>query len=738
MNNLDFIQNIFHIVINKDNELKEEDSRSCNEIIYIQFDQQQQTGQIIDEHLEAILFERLLMNKDDLNANLIKVERKSIHNQTLEDDLKETNPLIYLFECYQRLHFLNPATPIKSKFKNVILNQANKYLINIYPTLEAKPLLVYLLDKHYFEADDQLLKEFLKTIGTDDDDCDLNCLIDVLKDAYYNELCTRISKMEFSDPNLFKTINFIRLLTLNSKLSLAFIRLNSPWHSNAQFNFDFTNFSPTSSVLKTLMGHLLSISSLPKFTDPNFRYFQDAMSNTPDQTINLEKNIGCQIHRLVREVHNIFLSMLKLKDVKEETLNYICLVLYCFKNRSQIWINQLPNLVALTDGFMLNFLFMILLLCKPFSDAYSDKLLKIDPRYTALPSLPLNEINKNEMEKIHLRGLTEDAYLMSKPENEKECKEKAISLLDKNNFNFMTEIFFACHKAIQLAFKSCYDRFLTLAQSLSELSRAQLNNRIPNQEMVNLEMNNQLTKYYSTKTVICQDDFIELFIKFNMATATWLTNIGMYSEHLTNNNQQIDDLNLNKFYPFQLKIDVNLEETRTSKLLQYVPEYVCENVSESLIFIQRFADNFLMINTINFQPIINFIIAYMASPQRMKNPHLRAKLTEVLEELIPKNNQQQQQSFRMNANEYYSNTFQTYEHKQYLIPCLIHVFVSIELTGQSVAFEQKFQYRRSIYAVLEHLWTEPSICEIYKQSMIELSEEAVTYIENPNPPLFLR
>ena len=32
------------------------------------------------------------------------------------------------------------------------------------------------------------------------------------------------------------------------------------------------------------------------------------------------------------------------------------------------------------------------------------------------------------------------------------------------------------------------------------------------------------------------------------------------------------------------------------------------------------------------------------------------------------------------------------------------MFVSIEVTGQSVQFEQKFNYRRPMYQVLEHIW----------------------------------
>ena len=732
MSILEHIQNVFQIVVNKENE-QQNDEPFGIEVIYIQFDQQL-NDRIETEHLEALLFERLLMSGDDLNANRIRVKRS--HDQTNHQNLNETNPMIYLFECYQRLSSTTFAE--KCQFRSAILDQATKYLCNIYPTLDRKPLLVELLDKHYFEADDQLLKEFVKVLG-DDAECELDCLIDVLKDVYYGELCNRLSKMEFSDPDLFKTINYLKLLTSNSKLSLAFIKLNSPWYTDAsQFSFGSNDFSSNSFVLKTLLGNLLSISSLPKYNQPNFRYFNEAMSNTPDQTVNQERNIGYQIFKLVSEVHNIFLSMLKSKDVREEVLNYIGLVLYCFKNRSQLWINnQLPSLALLSDGFMLNFLHVVLLLCKPFAVAYSDKLLKIDPRYCAIPSLQLNETNKNEMEKIHLRALDQDTYLVSKPENQvpNDNNQPPFNLLDKNNYNFMTEIFFICHKAIQIGFKSCYDRLLTVASNLSELSNAQLNNsRLPNPELLNREMNTLLTKFYSTKCIICQEDFIQLLVNFNLASATWLTNLAMHSEHL--DDQHLDELTVNKFYPFSLKVDVNLKETRLPKLLQFVPEFMCENIVDSFMHVLRFTDNNLMINSIEFEPLITFIISFIASPHKMKNPHTRAKLAEILEELKPKNNPQP--SFRMNTMEYKADIFKKYEHKQYLVPCLIHVFVTIELTGQSVQFEQKFQYRRSIYAILEYLWNEPEICQIYRQSMVDLSNEAIRLVENPNAPLFLR
>jgi ubiquitin conjugation factor E4 A len=40
----------------------------------------------------------------------------------------------------------------------------------------------------------------------------------------------------------------------------------------------------------------------------------------------------------------------------------------------------------------------------------------------------------------------------------------------------------------------------------------------------------------------------------------------------------------------------------------------------------------------------------------------------------------------------------------HLAETLLHVFVSIEMTGQAVQFEQKFNYRRPMYLILDYIW----------------------------------
>ena len=57
-----------------------------------------------------------------------------------------------------------------------------------------------------------------------------------------------------------------------------------------------------------------------------------------------------------------------------------------------------------------------------------------------------------------------------------------------------------------------------------------------------------------------------------------------------------------------------------------------------------------------------------------------------------------------------------------------------EASGESVAFEQKFSYRRPMYIVLKYLWNS----EDHRKRMKDLADFAENNMEAINPPLFLR
>jgi len=56
------------------------------------------------------------------------------------------------------------------------------------------------------------------------------------------------------------------------------------------------------------------------------------------------------------------------------------------------------------------------------------------------------------------------------------------------------------------------------------------------------------------------------------------------------------------------------------------------------------------------------------------------------------------------------------------VSTLLHVFVDIEMTGQAVAFEMKFSYRRPMYEIMKYLWE----MEDYKKRFVHKAQGSLT------------
>lgn len=78
--------------------------------------------------------------------------------------------------------------------------------------------------------------------------------------------------------------------------------------------------------------------------------------------------------------------------------------------------------------------------------------------------------------------------------------------------------------------------------------------------------------------------------------------------------------------------------------------------------------------------------------------------------------------------------FEQHQHRLEIAENILSVFVSIEMTGQSVEFEQKFNYRRPMYAIMNHLWTIPEQRKCFEK----LANDALERIEDVEVPVFLR
>jgi len=173
-------------------------------------------------------------------------------------------------------------------------------------------------------------------------------------------------------------------------------------------------------------------------------------------------------------------------------------------------------------------------------------------------------------------------------------------------------------------------------------------------------------------------------------------------------------------------------EAEFPSTLACVPEFVMENLCEHLLLVKRFNPGHFEQFGPKLGSILMMILCYMDQPFLLRNPHLRARLAESLECLLPGHEVQGQPN---NLGSYQRQAlFQEHKHSLRIAEAILHVFVSIEETGHAVEFEQKFSYRRPMYDVIKYIWD----LDVFKTKLNELAQQAEREIESEQPPLFLR
>ncbi|XWS32925.1 hypothetical protein CRYUN_Cryun22dG0032500 [Craigia yunnanensis] len=134
-----------------------------------------------------------------------------------------------------------------------------------------------------------------------------------------------------------------------------------------------------------------------------------------------------------------------------------------------------------------------------------------------------------------------------------------------------------------------------------------------------------------------------------------------------------------------------------------MPEHFVEDTMELLIFASQIPK---ALDGILLDDFMNFIIMFMASPQFIKNPYLRAKMVEVLSCWMPSGS----------GSSATSSLFEGHQLSlEYLVRNLLKLYVDIEFTGSHTQFYDKFSIRHNIAELLEYLWQVPSHHNSWKQ-----------------------
>lgn len=664
--------------------------------------------------LEQALFERLLLE----NPIESLINRTNDEN-VVDRHVVQTEVVSYLFEAYKKVNNfidLNENSDIKeelSRMKNLIIRNVSTSLLQ--PQLYENQDLASQLLEIFYDVENSVnnnLPSFLDGIVTE-----------MSKEESYQTLCNVFKpildlvhkKIANSNIVTFESCSIFSFLqTMASNKILGEILID---HSTPQGQIRGNCFADT------LFGAIFCLSCLPKTDEGNYEFFEK-----PAQTAStMEGTLWTSLSCIGDCLHQLFLSLLKLSPVtKHKTLKWFALCLHTNAARGKLSNSHGdPNfgdlgISCVSDGFMLNLGGVLLRLCQPFIlQVGSSKILKIDPTYCAAECKTDEErMRRNH----HMYELHKETCFLPSENEERPASE---------TFNFMTECFFLAQKCMDLGFRVCVEKLARLYQDLARLQRGYTNFEIlegANSELT-LGMRDQLeaemTKYLSLKAAVTEPKSLDLTARLHVTSSDWLIQILLETD-----NSPRKSYILNSRRQLQFPLPERVPETLTC-----LPEFVIENLVHFLFFIKGYYSSTLEENGSEFlETILSCITVFMGSSNRIRNPHLRAGLAECLESLLPHN----EEEIILNPNRLGAicreQLFKQHPHASKIIPSLLDVFVDIEMTGQSVQFEQKFNYRRPMYIVMDYLW---GINE-YRKYFKELAKEAEQNMEAINPPLFLR
>uniref|UniRef100_A0A2K6MBE3 Ubiquitin conjugation factor E4 n=1 Tax=Rhinopithecus bieti TaxID=61621 RepID=A0A2K6MBE3_RHIBE len=660
-------------------------------------------------NVEQALFARLLLQ--DPGNHLINMTSSTTLNLSADRDAGERHIFCYLYSCFQRAKeeitkVPENLLPFAVQCRNLTVSNTRTVLLTpeIYVDQNIHEQLVDLMleaiqgareymSKIYFEDVTEFLEEVIEALILDEE---VRTFPEVMIPVF-DILLGRIKDLELCQILLYAYLDILLYFTRQKDTAKVFVEYIQPK-------------DPTNGQMyqKTLLGIILNISCLLKTPGvvENHGYFNPSRSSP--QEIKVQE---ANIHQFMAQFHEKIYQMLKnLLQLSPETkhciLSWLGNCLHANAGRTKIWANQMPEIffqMYASDAFFLNLGAALLKLCQPFCKPRSSRLLTFNPTYCALKELNDEE---RKIKNVHMRGLDKETCLIPAVQEPK----------FPQNYNLVTENLALTEYTLYLGFHRLHDQMVKINQNLHRLQvawRDAQQSSSPAADNLREQFERLMTIYLSTKTAMTEPQMLQNCLNLQVSMAVLLVQLAIGNE----GSQPIE-------------LTFPLPDGYSS--LAYVPEFFADNLGDFLIFLRRFADDILETSADSLEHVLHFITIFTGSIERMKNPHLRAKLAEVLEAVMP--HLDQTPNPLVSSVFHRKRVFCNFQYAPQLAEALIKVFVDIEFTGDPHQFEQKFNYRRPMYPILRYMWG----TDTYRESIKDLADYASKNLEAMNPPLFLR
>jgi len=433
-------------------------------------------------------------------------------------------------------------------------------------------------------------------------------------------------------------------------------------------------------------------------------------NNSQPQMVTLENDT---VHYLLSEFHKsmylLFKKFIRKSETNNTFLSWVGKLLHENNEAGKLWTHQMSNPhrnMDRTDAIFINLAAVFVRLAIPFclekNGESNERWLKIDPSYCIASTKP------DYMERgIHLQGMKEITHIL-KSEEANILQTAPIS----PKYNFISDCFFLTHRALYNGLHGLLSKIKRLNRELGHLQEAYTSNMLD--EELKERFTRAISVFNSAKGLLIETEFVDNFTRFQLTTARYLNQMAFTSDRT-----RVHDI------PFPL--------VGSTESLLMLPEFIVENFIEFILFFKRYHRNALQGFSQCPRVLLDLISIFMGNQSRMNNPHLRANLAEVLETILPI----EEDPEVMEGDEDYfqgENPLNNFAHVGHIVVSSLQLYVDIEFTGDVHQFEEKFNYRRPLYAILKFLWNDPR----GRLAVKELSLESIANIEAASPPLMLR
>ncbi|XP_052753244.1 ubiquitin conjugation factor E4 A [Galleria mellonella] len=663
------------------------------------------------EALEQALFERLLL--PDIESYVIPKTNKTFREHVIQKQV-----FSYLFSSFQNLQTYDHSSSdvVKNalqKMKELIFRNAVTALKQpaLFEGQDFSSQLVELL-QHVDPQSQTFFLDVVNAFVADGDKETQQQLRDTMIPVL-QRIHTDVNKSHIINLPIY-ILPSIHLFASNTNLAPVLMEVCEPKiETNGRLYQD------------SIIGALLSLSVLPKTPTSLHEFFDNPLDQAATSLI--ETSIWNASSHLVNNMHKIFLTLLKGgPHMRNRLLSWIGKCLKTNVARGKLWnvqANELnpTTLSCVSDGFMLNLGAVLLQLCQPFCTTPEDpKCLKIDPTYGAV--LPEESLAKS----VHLDCLHSETCLLPAREGD---DGQPIKRSTADTYNFVTECFFMTQKCIDLGVRVCAEKLYRYGQELGRAQRAMADVAASAHhllEPMRQRVQRLMSKFVSLRCALLENDMLTNLNRLQATTCTWLVQVAV----------RPDAPQPQSTYAPVALVPLNMPVTTPPPdTLRCIPEFVLENIVVLITMARRTVGAITEEADIAglLRPALSLVLTFMGDSSRTYNPHLRARLAECLEAMLP-NHPDDQQPLTSLASFSREQLFKEHPHRLQLVPCLLDVFVGIEMTGQSVQFEQKFNYRRPMYLVMDFLWG----LEEHREAFTRLAREAEANMEAVHPPIFLR